>query len=74
MDKKVKNILQYGSWIAVAAVLLYFSFRGVNWKDFGAALRECRWGFVVLSMLLGAVAFWLRALRWRMQLLPLILS
>ena len=71
MDKKVKNILQYGGWIAVAAVLLYFSFRGVNWKDFGAALRECRWGFVVLSMLLGAVAFWLRALRWRMQLLPL---
>ena len=29
MDKKVKNILQYGCWIAVAALLLYFSFRGV---------------------------------------------
>ena len=71
MDKKVKNILQYGLWIAVAAVLLYFSFRGVNWKDFGTALRECHWGFVLLSMLLGAAAFWLRALRWRMQLLPL---
>ena len=71
MDKKVKNILQYGLWIAVAAVLLYFSFRGVNWKDFGMALRECHWGFVLLSMLLGAAAFWLRALRWRMQLLPL---
>ena len=24
---------------AVAALLLYFSFRGVNWKDFGAAIR-----------------------------------
>ena len=71
MDKKVKNILQYGGWIAVAAVLLYFSFRGVNWKDFGVALRECHWGYVVLSMALGATAFWLRALRWRMQLLPL---
>ena len=71
MDKKVKNILQYGGWIAVAAVLLYFSFRGVNWKDFGVALRECHWGYVVLSMALGAAAFWLRALRWRMQLLPL---
>ena len=71
MDKKVKNILQYGGWIAVAAALLYFSFRGVNWKDFGVALRECHWGYVVLSMALGAAAFWLRALRWRMQLLPL---
>lgn len=71
MDKKVTNILQYGFWIAVAAVLVYFSFRNVNWKDFGAALRECRWGFVLLSMAMGATAFWLRSLRWRMQLLPL---
>ena len=71
MDKKVTNILRYALWIAVAALLLYFSFRGVNWKDFGAALRGCRWGYVVLSMALGAAAYWLRALRWRMQLLPL---
>ena len=71
MDKKSKNVFRYVLWTAVAALLLYFSFRGVNWKDFGAALRECRWGFVVLSMLLGALAFWFRALRWRMQLLPI---
>ena len=71
MDKKSINVLRYGLWIAVAALLVYFSFRNVNWKDFGTALRECRWGFVILSMLLGAAAFWLRALRWRMQLLPL---
>ena len=71
MDKKLTNILRYGLWIAVAALLVYFSFRNVNWKDFGAALRECRWGFVILSMVLGIAAYWLRALRWRMQLLPL---
>ena len=71
MDKKVTNILRYGLWIAVAALLVYFSFRNVNWKDFGAALRECRWGFVILSMVLGIAAYWLRALRWRMQMLPL---
>ena len=51
MDKKVKNILQYGSWIAVAAVLLYFSFRGVNWKDFGAALQISRVSFAPAAML-----------------------
>ena len=71
MDKKVTNILRYGLWIAVAAGLLYFSFRSVNWHDFGAALRECRWGYVVLAMVLGAATYWLRSLRWRMQLLPL---
>ena len=71
MDKKVINILRYGLWIAVAALLVYFSFRNVNWKDFGAALRECHWGYVVLSMVFGVAAFFLHALRWRMQLLPL---
>ena len=71
MGKKLKNILKYLLWTGVAVALLYFSFRGVNWKDFGAALRECRWGFVILSMALGITAYWLRALRWRMQLLPL---
>ena len=71
MDKKLANSLRYGLWIALAALLLYFSFRGVNWRDFGSALRGCRWGFVILSMLLGAAAYWFRALRWRMQLLPL---
>ena len=71
MDKKLSNTWKYVLWTAVAALLLYFSFRGVNWKDFGAALRECRWGYVVLSMFLGALVFFIRALRWRMQLLPL---
>ena len=71
MDKKSTNILRYGLWTAVAVLLLYFSFRGVNWKDFGAALGECRWGYVVLSMVLGALVFYIRALRWRMQLIPL---
>ena len=71
MDKKTANMLRYGLWTAVAVLLLYFSFRGVNWKDFGAALRGCRWGYVVLSMFLGALVFYIRALRWRMQLLPL---
>lgn len=71
MDKKLKRTLQYVLWTGVAVVLLYFSFRGVNWKDFGEALRCCRWEYVLLSMVLGAVVFWIRGLRWRMQLLPM---
>lgn len=70
MGNKLKNTVKYLLWAGVAFALLYFSFRGVNWKDFGAALKSCRWGYVVLSMALGALAFLLRSLRWRMQLLP----
>ena len=71
MNKKVGNILKYGISIALAVVLLYCSFHGVGWTDFLEGLRACRWGFVILSMLFGVLAFWLRALRWRELLLPI---
>jgi len=71
MDKKIVNILKYILWGGVAVVLLYFSFRSVQWSDFAAALAACRWGWVVVSMLLGALVLYVRGLRWRMQLLPI---
>lgn len=71
MNRKVGNILKYGISIALAVVLLYCSFHGVGWADFLEGLRACRWEFVILSMLFGVLAFWLRALRWRELLLPI---
>lgn len=65
-----KKILKYLLSVALAAVLLWFSFREVEWADFVAELQCCRWGFIVLSMAAGAFAFWLRGLRWRRLLLP----
>ena len=70
MGKKLKNTGKYLLWGGISIALLYFSFRGVNWTDFGMALKNCRWGYVVLSMVLGALVFYIRGLRWRMQLLP----
>ena len=71
MNRKVGNILKYGVSILLAAVLLYCSFKGVNWHDFIEGLGACRWEYVVLSMLFGLLAFSLRALRWRELLLPI---
>lgn len=71
MDKKGKNILRYGFWGAVAVLLVWLCLRAVDWAGFGEALRLCRWEWVLLSMLLGAVVFFIRAVRWRMQLTPL---
>ena len=71
MNKKVGNILKYGLPALLAAVLLYFAFRGVGWDDFWSALKACRWEYVILSMLFGLLAFYLRALRWREILLPI---
>ena len=71
MKDRLKKILKYALSVSLAMVFLWFSFRGVEWADFLAGLKECRWGWVLLSMLLGALAFWLRALRWHQLLRPI---
>ena len=71
MNKKVGNILKYGGSVILAAVLLYLAFRKVNWTDFWAALKACRWEFVLLSCVFGFLGFILRSLRWREVLLPI---
>lgn len=71
MKETIKKVLKYGVSAALAFVLLWFSFRDVEWADFMSVLKECRWEFVALSMVAGAVAFLLRALRWRKLLIPI---
>ncbi len=65
-----RKITKYILSAVVAAVMLYYSFRGVGWSDFVAGLRSCRWELIVLSMAASILAFWFRALRWRGLLLP----
>ena len=71
MKSTLKKILKYALSASIAAVLLWFSFRDVEWSDFMAGVRSCRWEFILLSMAAGAFAFWLRGLRWRQLLLPI---
>lgn len=70
MDPKLTKALKYTLSFCVAGVLLYFCFRSVSWKDFATALSDCAWGYVALSMLCGAGAFFFRGIRWRRMLLP----
>ena len=71
MNKKLSKILKYLLSALLAGILLYFSFREVEWTDFVEGLQDCRWEFILLSMVAGAFAFWLRALRWRRLLIPI---
>jgi uncharacterized membrane protein YbhN (UPF0104 family) len=67
----IKKTIRYILSAALAFALLWFSFREVEWGDFLAGLKECRWGWVLLSMASGSFAFWLRALRWHQLLHPI---
>lgn len=71
MKETLKKIFKYALSAGLAAVLLYFSFREVEWNEFMEGLKSCRWEFILLSMAAGAFAFWLRGLRWRQLLLPI---
>ena len=71
MSANIKKILKYTASAALAILLLWVSFREVEWTDFWAQVKACRWEFILLSMAAGSSAFWIRAVRWRQLLLPL---
>ena len=71
MSANIKKILKYTASAALAILLLWVSFREVEWTDFWAQVKACRWEFILLSMVAGSSAFWIRAVRWRQLLLPL---
>src|SRR5580692_7355290 len=59
------------SWIIalpLAAFLLYWSLRGVDWKAVWATIAGARWEFLVAAGLFTCLSFFLRTLRWRILL------
>ena len=70
MNAKTVKILKSVFWAILALILLWFSFRGVDWAEFWKVIRGSHWGYVLLAMAAGVLSFILRALRWRLLLLP----
>lgn len=59
------------SWaisLAVAAALLYWSLRGIDWARVWAMLTAARWRFVLAACAITAGSYVLRAVRWRILL------
>ena len=38
-----KNVIQYVLMLALACVLLYYSFKGISWGEFVNSLSDCKW-------------------------------
>jgi hypothetical protein len=72
VDKKVKNILQYIFWAAVAVVLVWFCVKAIDWKEFLNALQLCKWGYVAAAVAVGGIFIAVRGLRWHMLIKPLV--
>ena len=46
----------------------------MDWAEFKRVLLASRWGYVLLAMVAGIVAFVIRSLRWRLLMLPVDLD
>lgn len=71
MAKAAGKILKYGLSLGLAAVLVYFACRGIDWKEFMEGLRSTRWTWMVLFFAASYLAVVFRALRWKQLLRPI---
>lgn len=56
--------------LLISLVLLFFTFRGLDWTEVGQALGSANFVFIGLSALVILTAFGLRAMRWSWLLKP----
>lgn len=71
MAKNASQVLKYLLSLILAAALLYFAFRGNDWKAFIDGVRSTRWSYILLSLVVSVAAVVFRAERWRLQLVTL---
>lgn len=70
MTSGLKKILKYFFGFALAAVLVYFAVRNVDWEAFLDGLASTRWGWVVLSLAAAVLAVVFRTARWQELIRP----
>ena len=71
MNKKDENIIKYTLTTLLAVVLVWFAFRGVDWKAFWAGLQQTRWIYVVFYFVVAVLALVFREERWYALMKPL---
>src|SRR5436190_15809345 len=54
--------------LLLAAALLYYSLRGIEWREVGHLVVGAKPGYLALMAGLGTVTLFLRAFRWRILL------
>jgi uncharacterized protein (TIRG00374 family) len=71
LNSTLKKILNFSIFFALAALLLYFAFRKVDFSEIVKRLSEANYFWVALSLIVATLANLFRALRWRLLMEPL---
>lgn len=56
--------------VVISLVLLYLTFRGLDWQEVFTALREANYAYIAIAVLVTLATFLLRAMRWSYLLRP----
>jgi uncharacterized membrane protein YbhN (UPF0104 family) len=59
------------SWLlsaSLAAILLWFAVRGVDWKRVWNLIAAAHWLYLVLAAIMSSITYFLRSVRWRILL------
>ncbi len=68
MKKKINILLNFIVFPALAVLLLYFAFKGIDLKSAWNELLKADFSWVFLSLVFALGGFFFRALRWRLLL------
>ncbi len=62
--RRMRRRLAHAGIMALAGLLLYLAFRGVDWAELGARLADAEPAYVALAWALMTCAMVLRSVRW----------
>jgi uncharacterized protein (TIRG00374 family) len=71
LPPKYKKTLQFVLLFTLTVLLLWLSFRGINWTELRNSVATANYTWVIAGVLIGIVAYFVRAWRWRLLIEPL---
>lgn len=71
MSGEKNKVIKLGISIVLAAVLVFFSFKSIDWTAFLQNLKCTKWAYIALFMICVIAALLIRAFRWKIMLRPL---
>jgi hypothetical protein len=71
LKKGLKQSVRIIIFLAIAILLLWVSFKGVNFSDLWAVLKKANYWWLLPSLIMTVIAFFIRARRWTLLIEPL---
>ena len=71
MKKILFHIIQYGIFIALSIVLLYFAFRNIDFNILRDRILHADYRYISIALILGFIGIYIRAYRWNILIEPL---